>query len=459
MEKEKKYLLLGGVEENKYVSKRDKKRGNKIIGLSNEKSVADENDYTDDFIDDLNLINEIEQEKAINNQEIKLKKNELKNLELEQELLNKQKKGIKKLQNIFNRQNSFLSKINLKRKNLPDLSSDNEDTEPIGKKVNQLDDSIKNQIRADILYGSDDEYEQKYNAEQKAKKNAIYKPDSNAETIEFDLNKYYPDITFGRKYYQFKKDMESMYDYSKILSPAYNYNPLKHQKFNMTFPLLYTAKNAKVVDPPPPKEYPHIINKIGIEHIDMPAIKSKASKIKGEEAAEHLLMSKSGSYMNTDFARKHLIFNNYLEVNSELQPYLKNKISKQIGEDKLLTTKGIYIDAESESSKKLAKALVNHMDFLNIVIANKIPLKNGIHVNSSMSFLDKNFHNAFNKADILDLHINKNGELEMLIGDTYDFNENESSDLVRQARKLQEKGEIIPYFILYHVIIPNNIKI
>ena len=162
--------------------------------------------------------------------------------------------------------------------------------------------------------------------------------------------------------------------------------------------------------------------------------------------------------MNTDYARQHTIFDNYLQVDSDLQDYLKEKISKQIGKDKLLTTQGIYIEADSDSSKRLAQSLVDHLDFLKIVINNKKALNNNLHINSSIHFKDRNFGYALGNADILDMHINKNGELDLLIADTYDFNPNELSDLVRTARIRQERGQIIPYFIIYHVIIPKSIR-
>jgi len=56
------------------------------------------------------------------------------------------------------------------------------------------------------------------------------------------------------------------------------------------------------------------------------------------------------------------------------------------------------------------------------------------------------------------MHINKNGDLDLLITDIYDFNPNSQNDLIQVGRDRQEKGEIIPYFYIYHVIIPKNAK-
>ena len=86
-------------------------------------------------------------------------------------------------------------------------------------------------------------------------------------------------------------------------------------------------------------------------------------------------------------------------------------------------------------------------------------MKNNISVEGSLKFKDKNFYHAIGHADIKNMHINKNGDIDLLITDVYDFNENSKSDLVQVGRDRQEKGEITPYFYMYHVIIPRKRKI
>ena len=56
------------------------------------------------------------------------------------------------------------------------------------------------------------------------------------------------------------------------------------------------------------------------------------------------------------------------------------------------------------------------------------------------------------------MHINKNGDVELYVTDTYDFN-NEKSRAPAAGRDRQDKGEIKPYFAVYHVIIPKDSKI
>lgn len=194
-----------------------------------------------------------------------------------------------------------------------------------------------------------------------------------------------------------------------------------------------------------------------VDNIDNPVAKMLAENETGEEAAENLHMSKTDSYMNTDYAKKHKIYNNYKEVPEELREYFREKISSQIGEDKLETTKGILIDKDSESSKNLAKALISHEKFLKILQDYGKALRSNYSVDDSISFEDENWHNAIGNADIKNMHINKDGDIELYVTDTYDFNDGEMGS-VAVGRDRQEKGEITPYFDIYHVIIPKQMK-
>ncbi len=203
-----------------------------------------------------------------------------------------------------------------------------------------------------------------------------------------------------------------------------------------------------------------LLNQIAVDHIDNKFLKWYASENYGLETAENLLMSKKDSYLNTDYAKEHLIFKNYKELSTDLRNYFEKKITKQIGADKLETTGGIYINAEHYSSKELAKVLVDNKEFVKKVAEARKSMEVGNSVNTSIQFTDRNFHYAIGKADILDMHINKNGEIDLLVTDVYDFNDDKNaSDLIKTGRNRQEKGEIKPYFYIYHVIIPKSAKL
>lgn len=211
-----------------------------------------------------------------------------------------------------------------------------------------------------------------------------------------------------------------------------------------------------------------IKNVIAVDYIENPAAKWLGIRATGKEAAENLEMSKTSSYLNTDYAKEHVIFNNYKEVSSDLQTYFKDKITEQLGldnvdsslkEEILNSTKGIYIDAQTESSKSLSEILTSEPDFINLLTNLIKKMKNNISVEGSLRFKDKNFYNAIGHADIKNMHINRNGDIDLLITDVYDFNPNSPSDLIQVGRERQERGEITPYFMIYHVIIPKNRKI
>ncbi len=183
---------------------------------------------------------------------------------------------------------------------------------------------------------------------------------------------------------------------------------------------------------------------------------NQARNFFGIEATENVLMSKKDSYLNTDYAKEHLIYNNYTELDNDFQDYFKEKIKTQIGEDKLNSTKGIFINSEHLSSKDLSKVIVQNEDFKKLFNENNNKMQKGLITEGSINFTDKNFHNALGNVDIKEMKYKKNGDLELYVTDVYDFNKNDNNPMVRAGRRLQDRGEIIPYFIIYHVIIPKN---
>lgn len=75
--------------------------------------------------------------------------------------------------------------------------------------------------------------------------------------------------------------------------------------------------------------------------------------------------------MNTLYTKEHQIFNNCYELEPRLRNYFIEKISQQIGAHELETTKGIYIDANSSSSK----AVSMQEELQDIILANINALK------------------------------------------------------------------------------------
>lgn len=173
-----------------------------------------------------------------------------------------------------------------------------------------------------------------------------------------------------------------------------------------------------------------------------------ARLVGGIDADENLKMSIKNMYLDTPFAREHTIYNNVSEVSPFLRPYVVKKIKSQLGSEYLSTIKGLFVDNDKESSKRLSENKDIHL----FVKRNKEFLKNlGYIKNDSIQFTDSNFYNAIGKADIVDMYLTPNGEITFYVVDTYDFNKNSDNPFVRGARKHQEKGTIIPYFIIYSV--------
>ena len=92
----------------------------------------------------------------------------------------------------------------------------------------------------------------------------------------------------------------------------------------------------------------------------------------------------------------------------------------------------------------------------SILVFNLTENKNNFNINDTVNLTERNWHNEIVYADIRDMHININGNIELYIADVYDFNVGEKNNLVRVGYDRQEKGEITPYFYAYRVIIPQE---
>ena len=170
--------------------------------------------------------------------------------------------------------------------------------------------------------------------------------------------------------------------------------------------------------------------------------------IGGIDADENLKMSNKDMYLSTPFALENKKYNSISEVPLFLRPFVIDKVKSQLGSKYLNTIKGLYVDNDKESSKRLSKNKDIHL----FIRKNKDFLKNlGFIRKDSIQFTDSNFYNAIGKADIVDMYLTPTGEITFYVIDTYEFNKNSDNSFVRGARKHQEKGNLIPYFIIYSV--------
>ena len=237
-----------------------------------------------------------------------------------------------------------------------------------------------------------------------------------------------------------KKDKDEYHEIDPKYSDAHEARKITSQELSKDNEK-YLENNAK-------------LEQYAVDNINNPITKFGV-KLCGKEAAENLHMSKTDSFLDTDYARKHQVLNNYKEMPKELQDYFKKKIPQQVGADKLDTMKGIFYDEKSEPSKNLKHNLLKDKNFIRKLNKYTKAMDLKMSVNDSIALTGANWSHAVGNADIRDMHINKNGDLELYIADVYDFNEGEKSKAVRVGRNRQEKGEITPYFYAYRVIIPS----
>ena len=173
-----------------------------------------------------------------------------------------------------------------------------------------------------------------------------------------------------------------------------------------------------------------------------------ARMLGGIDADENLKMSNKDVYLSTPFALENKIYNSISEVPLFLRQFVIEKVKIQLGREYLSTIKGLYVANDRDASRRLSKNKDIHL----FVKKNKDFLKNlGFIKKDSIEFTDSNFYNAIGKADIVDMYLTPTGEITFYVIDTYEFNKNSDNSFVRGARKHQEKGNLIPYFIIYSV--------
>ncbi len=195
-----------------------------------------------------------------------------------------------------------------------------------------------------------------------------------------------------------------------------------------------------------------IFNNLIVE--DQKLLRSILTRIFGIEAAENLFMAYSYQHLNTPYARQYKVYKNFEQIED---PYLRNymltKLIKEVELGKINRIRGIYIDENSFSSRELA----NSADIRKILSANNVKedLLKGKIVDNSIRFTDKNFKNALGKADIVKARLLPSGEIDLYVCDYYNFNRNEKEFYIEAPRNLEEKGYLVPYFIIYHVVIPS----
>lgn len=188
--------------------------------------------------------------------------------------------------------------------------------------------------------------------------------------------------------------------------------------------------------------------------LDSSNLTSEITKLAGLKDADLLKLTAENANLNTKYTKNADIYNSPNELPEKLQPIIKNKLTEQ----KLsLNSKGIIFNFDSE----IAQRVTQNSDFKKFIKNNidKIPsCYENKDFNSSMQFTDKDFNMylIFRNVDVIDLKRDIFGNITGYILDTTDYNENDSMNLVKAARRLQEQGKIEPLFVLVKFYVRTN---
>lgn len=145
-----------------------------------------------------------------------------------------------------------------------------------------------------------------------------------------------------------------------------------------------------------------------------------------------------------------LIYNIYDLPSKELQDIVQKKVQGQLG---VSNANGIILNSTSD----LAKEISTSRELKDYYLKHKDNLQKGKVVKDESTYLgsSQNMAKSIGHADIVYSYIDKQGDLNSVILDTYDFNKNDSDWKVQIARQSQDLRTIRNY---YEIIITKTPK-
>ena len=182
----------------------------------------------------------------------------------------------------------------------------------------------------------------------------------------------------------------------------------------------------------------------------------------GKDTAGNLDLSHGKNMNDREYIKDTISLDNYNDpkVASD-KDYLKDKVTKQFKDYNfdINKIKGYFFKSDSEPVQRL----IENKDFQDMIKNHKDEIiKNG---EFSAGFpkhgrwglgQSNNFHNAIGKADFRNIYQDKDGNLHIKMYDTYDFNKDENSPLIKAGANKMDKGELKPFFTIHDIIIPKN---
>ena len=146
--------------------------------------------------------------------------------------------------------------------------------------------------------------------------------------------------------------------------------------------------------------------------------------------------------------------------NEKIRTFIQDKLESQIG---VRNSRGIAFHNESTIAQNVRKA-DKFRDFIgsqkNSLINDKELRDSSLEFNWRYNLNNDNItnnfniYNALNFVDVINIHLDSDGNLLATIIDIYDFNEGDSNLVVKAARYYQEKGKIENYFTIIILKIP-----
>lgn len=180
------------------------------------------------------------------------------------------------------------------------------------------------------------------------------------------------------------------------------------------------------------------------------------SSVYGTKEAFNLYKIASPNYnFNTDYIQKNgQLFNSTSELGDKK---LEQKIKARLFLENtgMNDCKVFVADETSSISQKIANS-----NELKSIIKNDIDFIRKLHlfpaVGSDIEFTSPDLYNALHGANITEAKFDEQGNLNIKIEDLYNFNKGRTSVRGRLGEKLQNKGDLIPYYLQINVKIPKS---
>lgn len=153
---------------------------------------------------------------------------------------------------------------------------------------------------------------------------------------------------------------------------------------------------------------------------------------------------KSGDYIKKNGYK----VNSVSELPSDLQNFVSNKLYGQIG---AYDAQGIILKPDSS----LSKSIIKSKEFKKFLSNNIHKILAGQTVKGSVNFTGwTDAHLSLGHADIIDLFMDSQGNIQAKVIDTYDFNKDDPFFLVEWAHNLQDLNMLTNFFTINILFIP-----